>query len=102
MVGDGLPNTFFDAESTGIPTIQEWCRNLGNVRRRVACLGLLERLDALAESIHSYAQDINLEDVAKSDREVMRKRWQSDSTSGTGLACKLKEVCQSVRHGDTP
>ncbi|KAH9920059.1 uncharacterized protein B0H18DRAFT_1025709 [Fomitopsis serialis] len=96
VVGDGLPNTFFDAESTGIPTIQEWCRNLGNVRRRVACLGLLERLDALAESIHSYAQDINLEDVAKSDREVMRKRWQSDSTSGTGLACKLKEELHEV------
>ncbi|KAH9832231.1 uncharacterized protein C8Q71DRAFT_267535 [Rhodofomes roseus] len=90
IVGDGEPYCFSEPDDTGIPQIQQWCYNLGHVRRRNACPGLLTRLSILVESIRSYSEDVDLSDVAKANSEDMRKLWQTGLAENTGIAFRLK------------
>ncbi|KAH9832230.1 uncharacterized protein C8Q71DRAFT_777988 [Rhodofomes roseus] len=91
VVGDGDPNCFSDPGNTGIPSIQEWCRNLGDLCRRRSLPGIWESLEVLAESVHRYVKDVSLDDVTKVDSEVMRKQCQSGLVSNIGIANIMKE-----------
>ena len=89
---DGPAYCFSDIDSTGIPKIQAWCRQIGNTHRKTSWFATMEQLLKLAAEIHAYVRHVNMDDVVQDDVEAMKSTWQSGKSLKVGIANRLRQV----------
>lgn len=91
---DGPTYCFSDLDSTGIPQIQEWCREIGNTHRRTSWPAVMEQLLALKDAIYYYVRHVDMDEVVQDDANAMRDTWQSGLSPDVGFANRLQQVCR--------
>ena len=92
--GDGEPTCFSNAKDTGIPELQQWCRQLTLSPRERAARNFLAHLTTFLTSVQSHVRGI--EDVAAVDREALRTKWEArngnTASQSIGIAPRLALV----------
>ena len=89
---NGPTYCFSDLDSTGIPEIQAWCRQIGDTHRRTSWPVVMDQLLVLTDAIRAYVKHVDMNDVVQDDSEAMRSTWQSGLSPDVGIANRLQQV----------
>lgn len=71
----GEPTCFTNVNDTGIPSLQQWCRDLTVSSRERAARTFLKSIKTFAKSIQQYVEAGK--EVTQQDRELLREKWET-------------------------